>query len=178
MLRTLSALIRTGGRGNAVLAPLGCVVGLVFLALAALGVWAVVTMPRLRVPLLVLPFLPLLGHWAEKRCDRLAADAGYGPDLLAVFGRWQESGQADRGGALAGRPTVTARAEALRSYSRCARDARQGCRAACSSAARRRQVTPQARAHAAPRPARRVARGAATRRPGSSCAACGRRPTP
>ena len=118
MLRTLGALIRTGGKGNAVLAPLGCLVGVVFLALAALGIWAIVTMPGMRALLLGVPFLPLLGHWAEKRCDRLATDAGYGPDLLAVFARWQESGQggADGGGLLSARPTVAARAEALRRY--------------------------------------------------------------
>jgi Zn-dependent protease with chaperone function len=118
MLRTLGALLRTGGRGNPVLAPLGCVIGLVFLVLAGLGVWAVATMPRLRLTLLVLPFLPFLGRWAEKRCDRLAADAGYGPDLLAVLARHQESGQAGRGegGALSARPSVAARADALRRH--------------------------------------------------------------
>jgi STE24 endopeptidase len=118
MLRTLAALVRTGGRGNPVLAPLGCLIGLVFLLLGGLGVWAVATMPKLRLTLLVLPFLPLLGRWAEKRCDRLAADAGYGPDLLAVLAREQESGQAARseGGALSARPGATARAEALRRY--------------------------------------------------------------
>lgn len=119
MLRTLGALLRTGGRGNPVLAPLGCVFGLVLLLLAGVGVWAAVEMPRLRLALLVLPFLPLAGRWAEKRCDRLAADAGYGRDLLAVFEHWQSSGQAlggDGGGALSSRPTAAARAEALRAY--------------------------------------------------------------
>lgn len=119
MLRAIAALLRTGGRGNAVLAPLGCVFGVVLLLLAGVGVWAVVEMPRLRLALLVLPFLPLAGRWAEKQCDRLAADAGYGPDLLAVLARWQESGRAlgaDGGGALASRPGAATRADALRRY--------------------------------------------------------------
>jgi len=102
--------------------PLGCLSGLVLLLLGAVAVFAIITTPEARPAILALPFLPWLSRWAEKRCDRVAADLGFGPDLLELFQWWQDSGldQPQAGGVVrqlfSSHPTVASRIHALRAY--------------------------------------------------------------
>jgi Zn-dependent protease with chaperone function len=103
-------------------AAVGCLAAAVWLILGVALVGGLITTPELRPAIAVLPFLPWLSRWAEKRCDRVAADLGFGPDLLDLFRYWQESGRDDGspGGLLgrvfASRPTVGARMQALQAY--------------------------------------------------------------
>jgi Zn-dependent protease with chaperone function len=81
-----------------------------------------ITTPELRPILIALPLLPWLSRWAEKRCDRVAADLGYGRDLLDLFQWWQDSGFEEPRPAgvvrqvFSSHPTVANRIHALRTY--------------------------------------------------------------
>jgi Zn-dependent protease with chaperone function len=126
LARSYGAVLRTTRRGGQVAGPVGATVGclgaVVWLVLGLALVGGLITTPELRPAIAVLPFLPWLSRWAEKRCDRVAADLGFGPDLLDLFRHWQESGRDDGaatgviGRIFASRPTVAARTQALEAY--------------------------------------------------------------
>lgn len=65
---------------------LGALVAALFLVLVfSLVIWIVVQEQWLIPVLVAVLALPWLARRAELRCDRLAADIGYGPELLAVL---------------------------------------------------------------------------------------------
>ncbi|MFF9914003.1 M48 family metalloprotease [Streptomyces sp. NPDC013457] len=80
-----------------VLPILGCLVGLVFVAVV-IGI--TVAFPPVLVVLVTPYLLAWAGRAAELRADRTAAELGYGPQLHAVLSGWQEQG-ADTGRANA-----------------------------------------------------------------------------
>jgi Zn-dependent protease with chaperone function len=101
---------------------IGCVVGVVWLIIGVSLVFGLYNEPWLRAAIPVMLVLPWLSRWAEKRCDRVAADLGFGNDLMDLFRYWQESGRDDGsargpiGRLFASRPTVASRMHALQTY--------------------------------------------------------------
>jgi len=126
--RWLARIYRGGFRassrvtGSPGLGLLGCLASLVWLLLGIAVVVGFITTPELRPILIALPLLPWLSRWAEKRCDRVAADLGYGRDLLDLFQWWQDSGFEEPRPAgvvrqvFSSHPTVANRIHALRTY--------------------------------------------------------------
>jgi Zn-dependent protease with chaperone function len=125
-VRVYRTVLRATGRGGQVAGPvgatIGCFIGIVWLLIGLAIVVGIYSQPWLRVAIPVFLVLPWLSRWAEKRCDRVAADLGFGPDLMDLFRYWQESGR-DEGSAsgligriFASRPTVGARMHALQAY--------------------------------------------------------------
>jgi Zn-dependent protease with chaperone function len=118
----LRATRQAGSVGGPAGATLGCLAALVWLILGLALVGGLLTTPLLRPAIVVLPFLPWLSRWAEKRCDRVAADLGFGSDLMDLFRYWQESGRDDGsargvvGRLFASRPTIGSRMHALQTY--------------------------------------------------------------
>ncbi|MGW7368972.1 M48 family metalloprotease [Streptomyces sp. NPDC054841] len=78
-----------------VLPLLGCLVGLIFVAVV---IAVAVSFPPLLIVLVTPYLLAWAGRTAELRADRTAAELGYGPLLHAVLSEWQASG-ADSAGA-------------------------------------------------------------------------------
>lgn len=64
------------------------------------------------------PVLAYFGRLAELRCDRVAAELGFGPALIEVFESWIEQGHDERrrGLLLATHPTCAQRIYALRDF--------------------------------------------------------------
>jgi len=126
VVRAYRAVLRTTGRGGQVAGPagamVGCILGVVWLLIGFAVLLGLYTEPWLRLAIPVLLVLPWLSRWAEKRCDRVAADLGFGPDLMDLFRDWQESGRGDGsasgaiGRLFASQPTVGARMQALQKY--------------------------------------------------------------
>jgi Zn-dependent protease with chaperone function len=123
MYRMILRMTRRGGQMTGPAgATLGCLVALIWLVLGVAIVGGLITTPALRPAIVVLPFLPWLSRWAEKRCDRVAADLGFGRDLMELFRNWQDSGRDDGsatgviGRLFASQPTVGARMHALQQY--------------------------------------------------------------
>ncbi|MGH2604558.1 MAG: M48 family metalloprotease, partial [Dehalococcoidia bacterium] len=107
---------------RAVSGPIGCLSGAVLLLIGAIALYAILTTPEARPAIVALPLLPWLSRWAERRCDQVAADLGYGRDLLELFQWWQDSGFDEQraGGVVrqvfSSHPTVANRIHALRTY--------------------------------------------------------------
>lgn len=91
---------------------LGFVVAAGSLALAALVM--VHSYPALLVVVLMPPLLAYFGRLSELRCDRLAAELGYGDALIEVILQWEAEGHDfQRSALLATHPTCAKRVRAL-----------------------------------------------------------------
>jgi len=104
------------------LGAVGCFAGMAWFIIGAALILTIITAPIVRPALVLIPFLPWLSRWAEKRYDRVAADLGFGRDLLDLFEWWQDSGfdEPRPGGlvrqAFSTHPSVANRIHALRTY--------------------------------------------------------------
>jgi Zn-dependent protease with chaperone function len=98
IMRMYRTVLRATGRGGQLAGPagaaIGCIAGAVWLIIGVALVFGFYSEPWLRAAIPIMLVLPWLSRWAEKRCDRVAADLGFGPDgpvpLLAGLrtGRW------------------------------------------------------------------------------------------